>query len=176
MILKFSHAVGALLGALLLALALTAMSTRSSAALEKPSGDIVLTVTGNIEHANIGSTAQFDMAMLDRLASRSGTMETPWTTGKVTFSGPLLRAILEAAGAHGQTLTVKALNDYSASVPFDDATTLDTMLATKMDGERMSVREKGPTFLIYPFDKNPEIYNEKYFSRSVWQIKEIEVR
>lgn len=29
--------------------------------------------------------------------------------------------------------------------------------------------------MIYPFDKNHELYNEKYFSRSVWQIKEIEV-
>ena len=39
----------------------------------------------------------------------------------------------------------------------------------------MSIRDKGPIFMIYPFDKNPELYNEKYFSRSVWQIKSIEV-
>ena len=45
-----------------------------------------------------------------------------------------------------------------------------------MDGKPLSVRDKGPLFLIYPFDKNPELYNEKYFSRSVWQIKKIEIR
>lgn len=29
--------------------------------------------------------------------------------------------------------------------------------------------------MIYPFDTNPQLYNEKYFARSVWQIKTIEV-
>ena len=51
----------------------------------------------------------------------------------------------------------------------------DTILAIKMNGEPMTVRNKGPLFLIYPFDTNPDLYNEKYFNRSVWQIKEIEV-
>ena len=54
-------------------------------------------------------------------------------------------------------------------------TTLDTILATRMDGQLMSVRDKGPLFLIYPFDLDSGLYNEKYFARSVWQIKEIEV-
>lgn len=145
-------------------------------ALEKPSGDVILTVSGHIEHANVGDTAQFDLAMLEKLTARTGQMETPWTTGRVTFSGPLLKAVLDAAGADGQTLTVKALNDYSADVPIEDARTFDTILATKMNGKPMSVRDKGPLFLIYPFDENPDLYNEKYFSRSVWQIREIEVR
>lgn len=161
---------------LALAAALAACSTTCALALDKPTGDVILTITGNVAHANAGNTAQFDAAMLDKLASRTGQMETPWTTGKVTFSGPLLRAILEEAGADGTELTVKALNDYAAEVPMEDAKTLDTILATKMDGNPMSVRDKGPLFLVYPFDLNPDLYNEKYFSRSVWQIKEIDVR
>jgi len=59
-------------------------------------------------------------------------------------------------------------------VPADDAK-LDTILATKLDGKLMSVRDKGPLMLVYPFDLDQGLYNEKYFSRSVWQIKEIEV-
>ncbi len=88
---------------------------------------------------------------------------------------PYLRAVLAAAGASGKKLVVKALNDYASDVPFEDAQKLDTILAVRMNGEEMSVREKGPVFLIYPFDKDKSLYNEKYFSRSVWQIKEIEV-
>lgn len=145
-------------------------------ALEKPTGEVILTITGHVAHPNVGATAQFDAAMLAKLQSRSGEMETPWTTGKVTFSGPLLRAVLEEAGADGAKLTVKALNDYAAEVPMEDARDLDTMLATAMDGKVMSVRDKGPLFLVYPFDQNADLYNEKYFSRSVWQIKEIEVQ
>lgn len=145
-------------------------------ALDKPSGDVVLTVAGTIDHPNVGKTAQFDLAMLEALASRTGAMETPWTTGKVKFSGPLLSAIVEAAGIHGKTLKLVALNDYAAEIPMSDATDLKTILATRMDGKLMLVRDKGPLFLIYPFDTNPSLYNEKYFSRSVWQINSIEAK
>ncbi|WP_337181861.1 molybdopterin-dependent oxidoreductase [Shinella sp.] len=152
------------------------MPAGGAAALDKPSGDVILTITAErIDHPNVDGTAQFDLAMLEALAGRSGEMETPWTEGRVKFSGPLLRAVIEAAGAHGTTMKVRAINDYAADVPMDDAVLLDTILATRMNGETMSLREKGPLFLIYPFDKDPGLYNEKYFSRSVWQIKAIEV-
>ncbi len=155
---------------------LTSLSATNANALESPKGEVILTVTGpNLAHPNAGKTAQFDLAMLEKLAGRSGTMETPWTKGKIAFSGPLLKSVLEAAGAEGSALRVKAMNDYAAEVPMEDATKIDTMLATRMNGETMSVRDKGPLFLIYPFDTDSSLYNEKYFSRSVWQIKEIEV-
>jgi hypothetical protein len=144
-------------------------------ALEKPTGDVVLTVTGAVTETNDGQTAVFDMDMLNALAGRTGKMETPWTEGEVEFTGPLLREILKAAGARGGKLSVKALNDYAADVPMEDAETLDTILANRIDGKPMSVRDKGPLMLVYPFDQDKGLYNEKYFARSVWQIKEIEV-
>lgn len=144
-------------------------------ALNKPSGPVVLTVSGTLDHPNDGKDAKFDLPMLEALASRSATMSTPWTEGETTFSGPLMSAVLDAAGAHGKTFKVVALNQYSAEIPSEDVTTIKTILATRMNGKPMSVRDKGPLFLIYPFDINPELYNEKYFSRSVWQIKAIEV-
>lgn len=151
------------------------VSNALCASLETPKGNIVLTITGDIENTNIANTARFDLAMLQALAGRQAIMETPWTDGATEFDGPYLKAVLEAAGAHGKILRVKALNDYSADVPMADATDYETILAVKMNGKPMSVRDKGPLFMIYPFDKNHELYNEKYFSRSVWQIKEIEV-
>ncbi|WP_421590782.1 molybdopterin-dependent oxidoreductase [Shinella sp. M27] len=158
------------------ALTLTCLTSTSAFALDAPTGDVILTIKGpRLAHPNAGDTAEFDLAMLEKLVGRSGTMETPWTKGKIEFSGPLLKSILEAAGAEGSTLKVKALNDYAADVPIEDATKIDTMLATRMNGETMSIRDKGPLFLIYPFDIDSSLYNEKYFSRSVWQIKEIEV-
>lgn len=145
-------------------------------ALDVPKGPVVLTVKGSLSNANVGDTAQFDLAMLEALAGRTATVKTPWTEGETVFTGPFLRAVLEAAGAQGETLLIRALNDYFAAVPIADAQRIDTILATRMNGRLMSVREKGPLFLIYPFDLDPALYNEKYFSRSVWQIKEIEVR
>lgn len=148
----------------------------SALALDAPKGPVVLTVKGAVTHTNVGDTAQFDLAMLEALAGRTAKVKTPWTDGEPSFSGPLLRSVLDAAGANGETLLVKALNDYFAAVPASDARLLDTILATRLNGKPMSVRDKGPLFLIYPFDLDPALYNEKYFSRSVWQIKEIEVR
>ena len=156
-------------------MAATAFATHSLA-LDVPKGPVILTVTGNLDHPNAGTTAIFDLEMLEALPGRKGTMETPWTTGKVEFSGPLLRSVLQAAGANGQNIKLVALNDYAAEVPVEDATKLDSMLATRMDGQTMSVRDKGPLFMIYPFDKDTSLFNEKYFARSVWQIKSIEVK
>ena len=151
------------------------LSSMPASALDLPKERVVLTVTGVIDETNDGEQAVFDLAMLNALPGRAGAMETPWTDGQTRFSGPLLRSLLAAVGAHGSALRITALNDYSAELPIADATEFDTMLATKMDDKPMSVRDKGPLFLVYPFDTNPELYNEKYFSRSVWQIKSIEV-
>lgn len=161
----------------LIALIASSLLLASTAqALDAPKGPIVLTVKGKLSQPNVGNVAQFDLEMLEKLEGRSGKMKTPWTEGETTFSGPFLRAILSAAGAAGSNLQVKALNDYFAVVPLEDAEKLDTILATRQDGKIMSVRDKGPLFMIYPFDQDPALYNEKYFSRSVWQIKEIEVK
>jgi hypothetical protein len=158
-----------------LAFAATMVPLRALA-LDVPKETVVLTLTApRLDHPNADGTAQFDIAMLEALAGRTGEMETPWTKGKIRFTGPLLRSILEAAGAHGSKLRVVALNDYAVDVPMEDATKLDTILATRMDGKLMSIRDKGPLFMIYPFDRDATLFNEKYFSRSVWQIKQIEV-
>ncbi|KQT85761.1 molybdopterin-dependent oxidoreductase [Aurantimonas sp. Leaf443] len=143
--------------------------------LPAPSGPAVLTVSGAIANTNVDGFARFDMATLEAMQDRSATMETPWTAKATTFSGPLLRSVLAAVGAKGRTIRLVALNDYASDLPVEDAAELDTMLATRMDGAPMSVRDKGPLFLIYPFDQSADLYNEKYFSRSVWQIKEIKV-
>jgi hypothetical protein len=94
----------------------------------------------------------------------------------VNFEGPLGSAFLDAVGAKGDTLLITALNDYTAEVPIEDFRKWPVILATRMNGEPMPVREKGPIFVIYPFDADPALYNELYFNRSVWQVKSIEVR
>ena len=68
-----------------------------------------------------------------------------------------------------------ALNDYSANVPAEDFRSHPVIFATRLDGQILSVRDKGPLFLIYPFDEAPELFSEVYFGRSVWQISRIEV-
>ena len=144
--------------------------------LAAPQGTPILTVTGAISEKNAGEAATFDMAMLKALPGRVTETETPWTKGRVRFEGPLGSALLQAIGATGTTLRIVALNDYAVDVPAEDFRKWPVILAVSRDGKPMSVREKGPIFVIYPFDLDPSLYNEKIFARSAWQVKSIEVR
>lgn len=145
-------------------------------ALETPKGPVVLTVSGKVGATNKDSQAVFDIAMLQKLPQRTFSTQTPWDPKPVTFSGPLLRDVLAAAKATGTTLEATALNDYKISLPVDDATQFDVVLAHKMNGESIPVRTKGPLFIIYPFDSKPELKAAKYYERSIWQLKSLSVQ
>jgi hypothetical protein len=143
--------------------------------LAQPSGRVILTVTGKIGAANADGAAVFDLAMLDAMARRTTTAETPWFDKAHSFEGTLLSAVLDAAGATGRALRVQAINGYEAVIPMEDVAAYPIILATRIDGKELSVRDKGPLFVIYPFDDHPELYNEVYFNRSVWQVEAVEV-
>lgn len=158
-----------------LGLALFVPAVAAAADLTAPTGEVVLTVSGKIATTNAGATATFDMSMLEALPSRATETATPWTKGKVTFEGPLGSALLDRIGATGTTLKITALNDYAVEVPIEDFRKWPVILATRRDGKPMPVRDKGPIFVIYPFDLDHSLYNELIFSRSAWQVKSIEV-
>jgi hypothetical protein len=93
-----------------------------------------------------------------------------------TFQGPRLRSVLNNMDIdHTATLKMVALNDYVSEVPASDAFTYDVILAVLRDGEVMSVRDKGPIWVIYPMQDNPELQGEILNGRLVWQLKSISV-
>lgn len=145
-------------------------------ALEPPTGAVLLTLTGRLQRPNAGALALFDMAMLARLPQLSFTTRTPWYAAPRRFTGPLLRDVLAAAGAQGTMLKVGALNDYRVDVPMEDAQQHDLIIARLIDGQPMAVRDKGPLFMIYPFDARPQLRTAVYYSRSAWQLKTIDVQ
>lgn len=148
----------------------------ASHALEAPTGPVVLTVEGAIRHANQGARAQFDMAMLEKLPQHSFSTQTPWYPSAVTFTGPLLRDVLAAVGAQGKAITAVALNDYKTEIPVEDATRHDVIVARLMNGRPMRVREKGPLFIVYPFDTKAELRSELYYNRAAWQLHLLQIR
>jgi hypothetical protein len=145
-------------------------------ALEPPQGPVVLTLSGLLRKPNDGIHAHFDMAMIERLPQASFSTRTPWYAQARKFTGPLLRDVLSAAGAHGSLLRAVALNDYWVELPIDDAARHDVVVARLLDDKPMAVRDKGPLFMVYPFDTQPELRNPVYYSRSAWQLRTIEVR
>jgi len=104
------------------------------------------------------------------------TTHTPWHDGAVTFGGPRLWDLLEPLKPAGATLHVTALNDYSVDIPLSDLKRYQPVLAWQLNGKPIGVRNKGPLLLIYPFDAYPELQNQLYYGRSIWQIKTITVK
>ena len=82
---------------------------------------------------------------------------------------------MELVGAKGTVLSVTALNDYTTEIPIEDFTKYNVILAIKMNGQYMRVRDKGPLFIVYPYESNKELDNQVYYSRSAWQISKMVV-
>lgn len=140
-----------------------------------PKGAVILTVDGKIGVKNTRDAAVFDAALLDALPQHSFVTATPWYKTPVKFTGPLLRDVLQALKADGTSIKAVALNDYKITIPMQDARQYDVLLARQVDGRVLSVREKGPIFIIYPFDSMPELRNLTYYGRSIWQLKSLSV-
>lgn len=144
-------------------------------AITAPEGPVVLSVSNRARDAQRGGPALFDMAMLERLPQASFSTRTPWYTQARKFTGPLVREVLAQSGVQGQQLRLVALNDYRVDLPLDDVMQYDVLLARLMDDRPMTVREKGPLFVIYPFDQQLALRNAVHYSRCAWQLRTIEV-
>jgi hypothetical protein len=172
----FLSALRAVAAPLTVAAILTAANLSGAASLPAPTDKPILTISGKITVTNKEGTAEFDRAMLEALGETSFSTTTPWYKEPVKFEGVPLAKLMDAVGATGDRIVSIALNDYSAEMPVEDARKFGVILALKRDGEYMSVRDKGPLFIIYPFDSNPDLKAQKYYSRSVWQVARIEIK
>lgn len=138
--------------------------------LPLPTSPPILTIEGKITMFNADHTAQFDRAMLENLGMTSFITSTPWFDGLTKFDGVLMRTLMDAIGAFGDTMIATALDDYVTSAPVSDFHQYDVLLALKRNDKYMPVKDKGPLFLVYPFDSNPVLNSQRYYGRSEWQL------
>jgi hypothetical protein len=154
-----------------------AFSPRTGAtSLPQPAERPILTVSGKIANTNRGDAAQFDRPMLEALGMSGFETTTPWYPGPVRFDGVRMDRLLEAVGASGDRMLAYALNDYTTELPVSDFAAYGVLLALKRNGEYMPVRDKGPLFIVYPFDSRPELKHQRFYSRSAWQLARLDVR
>lgn len=174
-----AHTGAWFLGALLL-LGLSAAVTDSLAksellALASPTGPVVLTVRGKITRTNAPGAARFDRAMLIALSVITIKTGSPWTDGPADYAGTPVRKLLSAVGATGTRVRARALDDYQATIPMSDFDNYDVILAYRMDGSKLGIRNRGPLRVIYPWDRHQELRKEVYYLRAVWQLTELTV-
>ena len=146
-------------------------------ALDAPADKALLTVTGAVTKPNDHGAASFDLPLLRTLPQHTFTTRTPWYAQPRKFSGVLLRDLLATVGAApGAALNAVALNDYRVEIPSVDIAQHGAMLAYLLDDEPMSVRQKGPLVIIYPFDERPELRTAVHYSRAIWQLRSLEIK
>lgn len=152
--------------------AMLGSSLHAAEAVERP----LLTITGKITPAEGKTEFSFDRAALEALGVESIETTTPWHTGKVKFEGVSMAKLMQKVGATGKMAVAIALDDYVSNIPIEDFTSYHVILALKRDGKDMAISDKGPLFVIYPYDSDPELRSQKYYSRSAWQVKRIDIR
>ncbi len=102
---------------------------------------------------------------------------TEFTDGVVEFVGPLARdviAFVEPGAAANVHLV--AANDYAIDIPIGDFTKYDVILALSTNGKRLTIRDKGPIWLMYPLDDHTELQDPMFNNRLIWQLTVIELQ
>ena len=141
-----------------------------------PAGaDEILVIRSTIDPAQ----GERRLSESDLLALRQVTFRTrtEFTDGVVEFTGPLARdAIGPLDTAKATSLHLVAANDYSIDIPISDVLSYDVIFAMHANGKRLSIRDKGPVWLMYPLDDHPELQESVYNARLIWQLALVEIR
>lgn len=136
--------------------------------LAEPDADkVVLTVSG------LAETRSFTIADLQQLDVETFVTSTIWTDGPQVFSGVPLKMFVDHIGISQGTLMLQAINDYAITMPVEDAMIDGPIIAYLRNGEHMTVRDKGPLWLVYPYDASDAFQTEVVHARSIWQLNRI---
>ena len=144
--------------------------------LEMPKGKVILTIAGNIKKTNVNDTAQFDLQMLLAFKQHEINTKTPWTQGINKFEGPTINDLISYVAGEGQVISATALNGYRIMIPTVDVYNYPVIVALKRNDEILSVRKKGPGWVIYPWAENMELRDNLYYTRAIWQLKYLEIK
>ena len=133
-------------------------------------------VVGNAAEPARGEVhfSEADLLALPQVTIRT---RTDYTDGVVEFIGPLARdavAFIEIGTA--TTVHLVAANDYAIDITLSELFDYDVILAMQANGERLTMRDKGPIWLMYPLDDHEEMQDPVFNNRLIWQLTTMELR
>ena len=164
-----------------------------SATAQPLEGPVLITVSGNITNPNRGPVDEFhdaffisqdvefekakafDLSSLKALGFHTVTATYEDWPGKLEFEGPLLKDVLDTAGAEGKVIAVKALDGYAPEIEMQDVEKYPVILALKVNGKYLGLGGRGPAWVVYPRD-DFDVLKEEDDSKYVWSTYLIEVK
>jgi len=115
----------------------------------------------------------FKLTDLDALPQQQFTTSTIWTTEPTAFSGPALADVMASSGLSAEALTLRAVNNYSITMNSSTLEENAPVVATRINGKTFSVRERGPLWVVFPYDADSRYRSEHTFAASIWQLTDI---
>jgi hypothetical protein len=136
--------------------------------------DPILTVLVTSETGGKAVQTQYDLAALQSLPKTSFATKTQWIEGVSQFEGVEIQALLATLQVTGGTMTATAADGYMIEIPVVDMLKPGPMIAYSMNGAPLPA-DKGPLWIVYPYDLAPEFNTDDTISRSIWQLQQIEL-
>jgi hypothetical protein len=135
--------------------------------------ELQLTITGNIQSEN--GAIYFSPGDMAASTPTDIVTTSPWTSGKTVFRGVLLRDILKSVDAKGTVLKASAADGFTVDIPISDAEEFDVIIAYRLNGTPLEEDVYAPFWIIYPYDSDEKLDQEKYHARSIWQLTKLVV-
>ena len=123
----------------------------------------------------------FDTVSLHRLPAHTIKPTLEYDNKAHTLSGPLLTAVLEAAGADmgpGVQLALRAVDGYNVSLSLAEVSASRMLVATHLDGRPMALGGLGPQWAVWDGDRLPQFKDKpvsERFAQCPWGLYLIEV-
>lgn len=143
---------------------------------QDPAGEVILTIDGALGADAPAEGYALDLAALQALPAEEFMTTTIWTDGNLKFTGVSMGALLKAAGATGDTVTAEALNGYSVDIPMSELQDAVPIIAYHINDDVFSRRDKGPLWIVFPYDRDEKYKSEITFAYSIWQLHRLTVK
>ena len=160
-------------------------------------GPALLTVTGAITRANrtpmdgvldqmmakqkiaFDKARAFDFAALAAMPAVAIRPTLEYDRKPHELRGPLLATVLQAAGATGGKLAMRAVDGYAPAISVADAQKYRFIVATHLDGQPMPLGGLGPLWAVYEADRFPDMAAkpvDQRFALCPWGLYHIDVQ
>jgi hypothetical protein len=115
------------------------------------------------------------LEQIEQLPQTIITTQLPWINGQAAFKGVKLSTLLEMHSIKPSLIRLKALNDYTTEVTWQEMLQYEPIIAIKKDEQYLKIRDYGPFWLIFPLDQYTELQQTTYLAKMIWQLESIKV-
>lgn len=138
--------------------------------------DYILNVEVGIEPQDKVVRYGFNLAALEAMPVSEITTTTIWTDGIQEFEGVLLLDFLTRIGVANGIVEAYAANEYFIEIPVSQVTLEAPLIAYKRNGNYMTLRDKGPLWIVFPYDADEKYRTDEVFAQSIWQVDSFVVK